>query len=156
MYSTSEQLKAQRERNDTHNLMGFINGYVAGNIQYGSTLIASHISSLIDALDNLKTTYAHSDQKIESEKLSNAIRSLKNVSTQIPSQVLPLITSSLSDFRNVLEEDNFIANSDRKSIGKKIIYHFLSIANQIKDSAFTNLITEVAEKNKKKVLENAQ
>lgn len=147
MNSTLEQPSKSQE-GSTSGLVGFINGYVTGNIRYGSSIVESHVSSLIKSIEQYQSSITSTDISI-----NLTLEYLKKIQTNRPDEVLDLLNKAISELRNYVENSDWVTtNPDFKSYGKRIIYHFLALSQQIKDSSFSSLVADVAEQNKGKFL----
>lgn len=143
------------------NLAGFLNGYVAGNIQFSSTVIQSHLYSIITNLENLKNNIIQNSNHLESSKstipssLEETIILTKLVDLRKPDDVVEAIYQSFSKFNEALSEPNILEREEHKKIFRNTIFHYLNLAKQIKDSTLIDLVTTVADYNRKKLIDNA-
>lgn len=137
--------------NSTAGMRGFLYGYVAGNMQSGSEVIKVHIESITALLEQF---IEENENAIYIHFLENAIRDIKAIrlSSDDPIKTLEYLSDAFGGITKYFEIVDTLREKKNINFFKKIMFHFLSIAQKIKSGPFVNLVTEFANRNKSLVV----
>lgn len=145
--SMSSDDSIMRTPNTQSSMRGFLYGYVAGNLQSSSDAIKVHVESIIGLLDKY-IDKNNTKSYIELLEETRAYMSNIKYNTSDPINTLNYLTDSFAKITSYFELSEDLSQEDGLTFFKKIIFHFLSIAQRIKSGSFVNLVTEFAERNK--------
>jgi len=128
---------------------GFINNYIAGNLEANSTELNLHSSKINELLRDLETEIRKGGYS-NSDKLLTNIRSITLDNVGVNSEVeYRKLGQNLSNFISlIVQENGKEIPSYSTFLIKKIIYHFLNIAKTSKLSDIEKTGIEMADKYK--------